>query len=130
MSVLLAYFIMSELEPTNSGSPPAMPWPATACVVPVWNAVFNTSAQPYVCQSPLSILYFIIGYTLNVPYYHNTWLYGSLTADHLLAAALLEVDSATSVDMTYNGIGVISGFALKGVAPFCIHPQTFVPHHV
>jgi hypothetical protein len=43
---------------------------------------------------------------------------------------VLEVDSATSVDMTYNGIGVISGFALKGVAPFCIHPQTFVPHHV
>jgi hypothetical protein len=43
---------------------------------------------------------------------------------------VLEVDSATNINMTYNGIGVISGFALKGVAPFCIHPQTFVPHHV
>jgi hypothetical protein len=37
MSVLLAYFM---LDPTNSDSPPAMLWPATTCVVPVWNAVF------------------------------------------------------------------------------------------
>jgi hypothetical protein len=30
-----------ELDPTNSHSPPAMLWPATAYVVPVWNAVFQ-----------------------------------------------------------------------------------------
>jgi hypothetical protein len=50
--------------------------------------------------------------------------------DLISGPVLLEVDSATSVDMTYNGIGVISDFALKEVAPFCIHPQTFAPHHV
>ena len=30
----------SELDPTNSDSPPAMFWPATVYAVPVWNAVF------------------------------------------------------------------------------------------
>jgi hypothetical protein len=37
-----------------------------------------------------------------------------------LTVRVLGVDSATSVDMTYNGIGVVSGFALKGVAPFVL----------
>jgi hypothetical protein len=41
MSVLLAYFIKSELDLTNSDSPRVMLWPATARVVPVWNAVFQ-----------------------------------------------------------------------------------------